>query len=268
MGNMNKSIVLMLVLVFLTASCLIVVKPAFSDSTKPLTMRIIDFQVKHPDCLVWNFVLWTFNITVENLGTKNVEGAILMVQMFDNGTELLKKQLSFENESIKQFDVNAGEKREITGKTFSGMTEYFAYFGTLTYRVTLMLGDAVLDEYVPGYGSLAKVVVVSPENKTYSTNEVSLIFTVDKPINWTGYRLDGNETVGITGNTTLSELITGVHNVTVIANDELGNPRTSETVTFTVAEEPFPVVPVAAASVATIALVSVGLLVYFKKRKR
>jgi LPXTG-motif cell wall-anchored protein len=41
----------------------------------------------------------------------------------------------------------------------------------------------------------------------------------------------------------------------------------SETLTFTISP-PFPIVPVAAVSVATIALVSGGLLVYFKKRKR
>jgi hypothetical protein len=265
---MRKTFALLLVLVFLTASSLLMFKPVSSDSTKPHGMRIIDFQARHPDCLVWNYVLWTFHITVENFGTTNVEGAILIVQMFDNGTELLKEQLSFENESIENFDVNAGEKREITGRTDSGMDAYFARFqGTLTYHVTLMLGDAVLDEYVSGYGSLARVLVVSPENKTYLTNEVSLIFTVDKPVNWTGYSLDGNEAVGITGNTTLSELETGVHNVTVIANDELGNTRTSETVTFTVAK-PFPIVPVVAVSGVLAIIVGAVLIVIFKKRKR
>jgi hypothetical protein len=94
-----------------------------------------------------------------------------------------------------------------------------------------------------------------------------LIFTVDKPVNWTGYSLDGNEPVGITGNTTLSELETGVHNVTVIANDELGNTRTSETVTFTVAK-PFPIVPVAAVSGVLATIVGAVLIVIFKKRKR
>jgi len=262
---MSKSVALMLILV-LAASTLPRVKCASFESTKPLAIKIIDFQVKHPDCLVWNFVVWTFNITVENLGTKNAEGAILTVQMFDNGTELLKEQLFFENETIKEFDVNAGEKREIIGRTFSGMDAYFARaLGTLTYHITLMLGDAVLDEYVPSYGSLARVLVVSPENKTYSTNEVSLIFTVDKPVHWMGYRLDENETIRINGNTTLSELIAGVHNVTVIANDELGNTRTSETIPFTIVE-PSPIVPVAT-GITTAAALCIGALIYFKKRK-
>ena len=69
---------------------------------------------------------------------------------------------------------------------------------------------------------------------------------------------------------TLAGLAYGVHNVTVYAVDMAGNIGTSETISFTIAEEPelFPVVPVAAASVASVALIGVGLLVYFKKRKR
>ena len=69
------------------------------------------------------------------------------------------------------------------------------------------------------------------------------------------------------GNTTISGLANGLHNVTVYARDEFGNVGASETAYFSV-EVPFPVVPVAAASVAAVAIIGVGLLVYFKKRKR
>jgi hypothetical protein len=42
-----------------------------------------------------------------------------------------------------------------------------------------------------------------------------------------------------------------------------------ETISFTVAvPEPFPVVPIAVASIASVSIVGGGLLVYFKKRKR
>jgi hypothetical protein len=72
----------------------------------------------------------------------------------------------------------------------------------------------------------------------------------------------------VAGNTTLADLSMGEHNVTVYAWDTAGNMGASETVTFTVAvPAPFPTVPVAAASVAVVAAVIAGLLVYFKKRK-
>jgi hypothetical protein len=60
-----------------------------------------------------------------------------------------------------------------------------------------------------------------------------------------------------------------VHNVAVYAKDEFGNMGNSETIYFTVeVPEPFPTIPVAVASIAAVIVVGVGLLVYFKKRKR
>jgi ribosomal protein S8 len=126
------------------------------------------------------------------------------------------------------------------------------------------------EQYTPfGYGTVSpEVAVVSPENGNYTSGDVSLAFTVNKPAVWLGYSLDGQDNVTVTGNVTLSGLSSGLHNVTVYAEDEFGNMGVSETVCFTIAApEPFPVAPVAAASAATVAVVGVGLLVYFKKRK-
>jgi hypothetical protein len=82
------------------------------------------------------------------------------------------------------------------------------------------------------------------------------------------YCLDGQENVTISGNVTLTELVNGDHTVTVYATDPAGNLGASETIHFTMAEpEPFPVAPVAATSMASVAVVGVALLVYFKKRK-
>jgi N-acetylneuraminic acid mutarotase len=128
---------------------------------------------------------------------------------------------------------------------------------------------ATVEQYTPfGYGTVPPVVsVVSPENVNYASSEISLNFTVNRPVEWMRYSLDGNENVTVTGNTTVTRLNDGVHNITVYAKDEFGNTGASETISFSV-EVPFPATLVAAASVATIAVASVGLLIYFKKRKR
>jgi parallel beta-helix repeat protein len=111
-----------------------------------------------------------------------------------------------------------------------------------------------------------RISVLSPVNQVFNESSVALLFTVDKPASWMGYSLDGQNNVTITGNVTIAGLSSGLHNVTVYAEDEFGNRCASETVFFTIAEpEPFPVASVAAASAATVAVVSVGLLVYFKK---
>jgi hypothetical protein len=112
------------------------------------------------------------------------------------------------------------------------------------------------------------VSVFGLENATYS-GSVSLNFTVNKPTSWIGYSLDGSENVTITGNTTLTGLSSGLHNVTVYARDEFGNTGASEIITFTVEEPgPFPTALVAAASGASAAIIGIGLLIYLKKRKR
>jgi hypothetical protein len=139
--------------------------------------------------------------------------------------------------------------------------------GGLTYdRLGYEMPYATNEQYMPiGYGTIPpSISIASVENSTVNT--VSLSFTVNKPYVWLAYSLDGKENVTLTGNTTITGLTSGLHNVTVYAKDTFENTGASETITFSV-EVPFPVVPVAAASAATVAVVGVGLLVYFKKRK-
>ena len=128
---------------------------------------------------------------------------------------------------------------------------------------------ATVEQYTPfGYGTVPpNVDVVSPEtNGTYLSGNVSLVFAVNRPASWIGYSLDGQGNITVNGNVTLSGLTSGLHNVTVYVRDEFENVGLSKTISFTVAES-FPTVPVAAASVAVVASVSAGILVYFKKRR-
>jgi hypothetical protein len=110
---------------------------------------------------------------------------------------------------------------------------------------------------------------LSPENKTYDTTDIPLSFTVDKPTSWIGYSLDEKENVTVVENTTLTGLSYGSHGIVVYANDTLGNTGTSETINFTIAEkpEPFPTTLVIA-PIASVAVIGIGLFVYFRKRKR
>ncbi|MCJ7760441.1 hypothetical protein MUP59_04785, partial [Candidatus Bathyarchaeota archaeon] len=81
------------------------------------------------------------------------------------------------------------------------------------------------------------VVVFSPLGATYYSSSVSLTFTVVDDFltgpSWTGYSLDGEANVTVTGNTTLS-LADGAHGIIVYANDTSGNMGSSETVHFAV----------------------------------
>jgi hypothetical protein len=116
------------------------------------------------------------------------------------------------------------------------------------------------------------VSVLSMENKTYTSADVPLSFAVNETVKQITYSLDGQGNVTAAGNTTLTGLLNGVHNVTVYAGDPAGNVGTSQTATFTVAKEPepepFPITLVATASATSIAAIgAASLIIYFKKRK-
>jgi N-acetylneuraminic acid mutarotase len=162
------------------------------------------------------------------------------------------------------------------------VNDTFYVIGGHTYASYGYAPVALNEQYVPiGYGTPdpsyvppditpPEIAVLSPENRTYHTVDVTLNFTVNEPVSSMRYTLDGENLVEISGNITLTGLSYGLHNLTVYATDVADNTGSSETINFTIAKEPepFPTAPVAAASVAIVAVVGVGLLVFFKKRKR
>jgi len=122
------------------------------------------------------------------------------------------------------------------------------------------------------------VTILSPENQTYTIANITeasipLRFTVDENVSQVILNLDEQNDTAIDGNTTLTGLSVGSHNVTVKAVDFAGRVGASETVNFTVAQpepepESLPVLPmVAVGSAATVALVTAGLLLYSKRHR-
>jgi parallel beta-helix repeat protein len=160
-------------------------------------------------------------------------------------------------------DVKSGEKQDQTGSDGLGDTPYII--------------SANNEDKFPlmPYGSPPAVSIVSPTNKTYTTNSVTLSFTVSEPTVWTKYSLDGEANVTITEDTTLSGLAYGTHSVTVYAQDTDGKTGAT-TIYFTIAEgsEPPPTETTQLDSsliilIAVIVVVIVALvLLYFLKIKK
>ena len=122
---------------------------------------------------------------------------------------------------------------------------------------------------VPTDTTPPNISITSPENKTYETTDIPLTFTVDEPVAWIAYSLDGQGNITITGNTTISGLSDGSHSLIVYAKDAAGNTGTSEIVHFTietVKAEPFPTLIIAAIMI--IVVIGAALLVYFAKAKK
>jgi len=113
------------------------------------------------------------------------------------------------------------------------------------------------------------ISIVSPENKTHDTTDIPLTFTVDEPVSWIGYSLDGQVNVTITGNTTLSGISDGLHSLVVYARDTTENTGASEPVYFSIRTqqaEPFPTWIVA--TIVLIVGAGAALIVYFTKVKK
>jgi subtilase family serine protease len=79
-----------------------------------------------------------------------------------------------------------------------------------------------------------KVEILTPKNLTYSLDSVSLTFTVNESTAWMGYELDGASNTTLLGNTTLSGLPNGQHQIAVFANDTYGNMGSTAPTYFTI----------------------------------
>jgi hypothetical protein len=96
---------------------------------------------------------------------------------------------------------------------------------------------------------------------------LSLNFTVNQPVSEVVCGIDNQYNVTISGNTTLTGLPYGKHELVVYATNAAGNTGVSKMVIFTI-PNPFPFTTVIAVSGTIAIVVVVGLLVYFKKHKQ
>lgn len=117
----------------------------------------------------------------------------------------------------------------VTFDVVTGMWKLDGYGGIPTIHVIIENAVITSSESNP-----PNILISSPENKTYSVENIALNFTVDETTLWMGYSLDDQANVTISGNTTLASLLDGKHHVTVYATDYPGNMGASDTVYFTV----------------------------------
>ena len=136
--------------------------------------------------------------------------------------------------------------------------------------VTTVYGT--VEVYTPfGYGAVppAAISLVSPPNMAnFTSTDIPLNFSTNKPTEWISYSLDGKDNVTVNANTTLTGLSAGWHNITVYAKDMNGNVGASETITFAINPGPLQatiIVPVACVSAAAAVVAS---LLYYRKKQR
>lgn len=136
------------------------------------------------------------------------------------------------------------------------------------------------EQYLPrGYGipdssydgSSPIIEIISPQERTFTTNNITLEFTINEPASMISYVLNNETAVEIFGNTTLPDVPYGSHNLMVYATDIAGNTGTSETVHFTITKPDNQDITLSSQHIAvaiTIILVCIVLIIYLKKQKQ
>jgi hypothetical protein len=280
---MSKNVALLLVLVFLAASSVVVLLPAKANPYMYHESVSAPANVSPPNI--------TIASPTENAFYSNNETIALCFNVTGpDAPNLLTKYLTIVD---YQGDWMQEAKHAYRTKNFETYTpDDFPFFLEFSFDLTgipdgrhsIVITAVGAGGYANGltwyqFGinssssvnftidTIPVVSFLSFENRTFDTSDVPLNFTVNKSVSRITYCLDGQDNATVAGNTTISGLTNGLHNVTVYAEDSFGNMGTSETVGFSV-EVPFPTALVAATSVTAAVVVGVGLILHFKKSKR
>lgn len=94
------------------------------------------------------------------------------------------------------------------------------------------------------------IQVLSPQQKTYNSKDVSLLFKSDKPLTWTGYSLDQKMVVTSLPSAVITNLFNGEHYLRVYGNDTDGNICASQEIVFTINGKNPPTVTIDAQAIA------------------
>ena len=171
-------------------------------------------------------------------------------------------EIDFENLYLNLTDVPDGP-HTLRVYTVGSGKEFFIFNNYIFYKTGFSKVNFVVDTTPP------KVTILSLENTTNLQSDLPLNFAVNESVSHLSYSLDGQKNVTIDGNTTLTDLSYGEHNIAVFATDEVGNTGASEPIFFTIEEptKPFPTTMLIAPA-AFVSVIGSGLVFYFKKRKR
>lgn len=139
----------------------------------------------------------------------------------------------------------------------------------------IMWGRDLVDNYPlmqpwTGNGLPPVIRILSPaENATVMADEVSVSFWLSRATSEIKYSLDGQQTITINENFTLSKLANGNHNLTLYATSLSGNEAQARTVNFTVSKPPLQPDSIAMfAAVPILVVIVVGVVLLLLRKRR
>jgi hypothetical protein len=144
------AIFLVVIIALPVASILLYTHLTFSDNEAPKNLKITDFTIAHPDVLVWGYVYWRFNVTVQNWENQGVSGITLEVRMLNDETKTV-----LWNYTEVLGTLRVGEKRVIAGNASTNMDAWEAYMARYkvespknitSFHALLTFGTLTIDE--------------------------------------------------------------------------------------------------------------------------
>jgi nitrous oxidase accessory protein NosD len=91
---------------------------------------------------------------------------------------------------------------------------------------------STVSELVPNWLITSEIKLISPQNTEYTDQNLPISFFTDGQTKGYYYSIDGKKPVSVTGNTSISGLSVGQHNITVYALDNFDNFIPSQTMMF------------------------------------
>jgi hypothetical protein len=141
--------------------------------------------------------------------------------------------------------VGIGFDKHYPGYVTGVIVRIWADTGNLdSISPTYIGGVPLINE--PPDTTVPSITVLSPENKSYATNSISLNFATSEPVSWVDYSLNGGSNVTVTdryittsGNIQLTGLPLGSNTLKIYAGDTYGstaNIGASDTIHFNIAK--------------------------------
>jgi hypothetical protein len=246
--------------------------PSYEFVSPPAGATPLEISVSSPkNNTIYNVndITFTFNITTQNTSINSLLSAYYKADWLQDNVTVYEQDIQgpefpkFWDYSETFRDMPDGKYSIVTtalgsGGYFIGLVYYFFHMATVSVM------KFTVDTTPPD------VSIFSPLNGTYGSPDVQLNFTVSEKPSLIKYSLDGQKNSTLYGNTTFTDLPVAGHNLTLYVWDIAGN-FVSKSVTFNIAKpepEAFPTMLIAGISVGITVVAGVGLLVYFKRRKK
>lgn len=289
MGRISKTFASFLILsVGMSCLSLLAVKPVNAETTIHKVYQTFELnQGVYSEVAIFDLLVGDHiegSVSVDNLGPYPLGPMALAMHHSGTSYEVIDVYVDDPNWRSLNGNTSLSLTPSNNSANFSltaheqGLYRMWAYSGAMDYLQNAK--NPLMTLSYEWTGTPMNTNILSPSRQIYTQSNISLTFTINRAIDWAVYNLDETNNVTLwdshngnpeTANTTLTGLSTGVHSLTLYANDSWGN-MDSKTVTFTI-ENPQTgifasdvIIAVIVVPVLTAGLI-LGLLLYRRHRK-